>query len=537
MSESHRRSESRHDVAVVGGGHNGLVCAAFLARAGRRVLVLEAHDVPGGFATTEETVPEAPGFRMNNGAIDLVLTGIPRSVIDDLDLRRHGLQLIAIDPHTCWIGPDGESIAFHRDMDRTVAEIARFSRKDAESYRRLADTVNDVLEVAAPYFQGHPTRLRPRELSTMAWRAARHRKRLVPGARLLLSSAAQVLEEWFERDEMRAALGCFASSWMSTLEQPGSAMAFAAVVAPHRWGCYRAQGGMGGLIDSLCRVVTANGGEIRTGTPVERIDVRHGAARGVTLATGEEIHAGEVVAALDPTTLMRHLVDEDLLPERTNAELRGLSVQANGLQLFKADVALSGLPATGASPRVRELVDTGCYLILASGYDAVRRGVDANLRGELDSDDALLWFSVPSRVDRTLVPPGSDGETLYVYGPAAPMTPISGPWSSEGPDYLEHSMKIIDRHYLPGIRDHQIGSYIRSPEELARRVAGGSIWHADIVPSQLGPWRPVPSMSGYRTPFEHLWHTGSGAHPMGGVSGWSGRTAARTLLRATGGNP
>ncbi|HEX9684080.1 MAG TPA: NAD(P)/FAD-dependent oxidoreductase [Acidimicrobiales bacterium] len=523
-----------HDVIVVGGGHNGLVCAAFLARAGKRVLVLEAHDTLGGFATTEETVAEAPGFKMNNGAIDLVLTGIPTSIIDDLDLRRHGLGLIDVDPHTCWLGPDGESIAFHRNLDQTVAEIARYSRKDAESYRRLADTINDVLHITAPYIQGHPTRPRPADLGRIVARAARHHRSLRVGARVMLSSAAQVIEEWFERDEIRAPLACFAASWMSRLTEQGSAAAFAAIVAPHRWGCQRAVGGMGGLIDSIANVVTAHGGEIRLPTPVQRILVQGDRAVGVELADGQELRASEVIAAVDPTTLMRRLVDQDHLPPATDAQLRGLAVQANELQLFKADVVLAGRPDLSAHGRTDQLLDSGCYVILAPSYDYIQRAIENNVRGELCADETLLWFSLPSRCDRTLVPPDSKGDTLYVYGPAAPMKPATGGWDTEGEKYLAHCLDIVDGSYVPGLKDQVIGSYIRNPDRLSARVTRGSIWHVDIIPTQLGPWRPIPSMSGYRTPIDGLWHTGSGAHPMGGVSGWSGRTTARTVLRGSG---
>jgi beta-carotene ketolase (CrtO type) len=517
------------DVIVVGGGHNGLVCAAFLARAGKRVLVLEARDALGGFATTEETVTDAPGYRMNNGAIDLVLTGIPVSVIHDLELTRHGLQLVDIDPHACWIGPEGQSIAFWRDIDRTVTEIARFSRRDAEQYRQLATAVNDVLHLAAPYLQGHPTRLRPRAVAEIAWRAARGRRNLLPGVRVMLSSAAQVIEEHFESDEIKAPLACLAASWMSPLEEQGSAAAFAALFAPHRWGCQRAVGGMGALTGAMTRAVTACGGEVRAAAPVTEIIIEGGRTLGVVLADGEELRARAVVAAVDPTTLLTRLIDPGLLPDDVVSGLRGLSVQANNLQLFKADVALSAMPGHRAG-RTEELLDSGCYVILAPSYEYVRRVVAANVRGELGAE-TLVWFSLPSRSDRTLVPSGSEGDTLYLYVPAAPMCPAPGGWEAAKAPFLDQCLDIVEDTCLPSLREHVLGTYIRSAAELASHVHRGSIWHVDLTPSQLGPWRPLPALSGYRTPFEGLWHTGSGAHPMGGVNGWSGRSTARTMLR------
>jgi len=280
-------------------------------------------------------------------------------------------------------------------------------------------------------------------------------------------------------------------------------------------------------------VVTANGGEIRTGARVEEIVMRADEATGVRLCDGEVVPAKEVVAATDPITLMRGLVPQDRIPDQTDRELRGLAVQANQMQLFKADVALSSMPDVSIG-RTRELVDTGCYVILAPSYDYIRRAVDNNVRGELGAAETLLWYSIPSRSDRTMVPHGSTGETLYVYGPAAPMSPMGGDWEVEGEKYLAHCLDIIDTTYLPGVLEKVIGSYVRHPGRLAERATKGSIWHVDIIPTQLGPWRPVPSMSGYKTPFAHLWHTGSGAHPMGGVSGWAGRASAGTVSRAMG---
>ena len=204
-----------YDAVVVGGGHNGLVCAAFLAKAGKRVVVLESRDLVGGFCTTEETVPEAPGFKMNATSMDLLLTNIPPSVIDQLDLPHFGLRWVEPDPFYSYLHPDGATIRFWRDHTRTVEEIRRLSRKDAVEYDRFVQRMRDFWYTLAPYLQGHPTRVAPSTLGQLVRRAVGARRNLGPAARVLLSSPGAVIDECFERDEVRAALACYAVATMS----------------------------------------------------------------------------------------------------------------------------------------------------------------------------------------------------------------------------------------------------------------------------------------------------------------------------------
>ena len=517
----------RADVVIVGGGHNGLTCAAYLARAGRQVVVLERREIVGGFVTTEETVPEAPGFLMNPYSADHVLTNIPPTVDAELELAHHGLRWVSPDPFYSYLAPDGRSIAFWRDPHRTAAEIRRFSPRDAESYLRFTDVMTDLWTVVAPYLQGHPTRIRPRTLVRMAAGAIRNRRDLAIATRVLLSSPGAVIDEWFESDVLRAALACFSVATMSSLDEPGSGIILSMMAVQHRWGVRRPIGGLGAFSGALVAEVETYGGVVATSCPVARIEVTGHRATGVTLADGRHIGAAEVVVTVDPWTLAHRLLTPGTFPDQTTRELRGMSVLRNNISAFKGDVALGDRPALPAHGREDELFQG--VMLLASSLEAVRESTTAALHGEL-ADEQPMWAAMPSFRDRTLVPAGSAGETLYLFLPAVPYALAAGSWADEKGDLLGRCMKSLES-VAPGIGDLVIGAHATSPEDL-ERVSGlhrGHLFHVDMTLSQFGPWRPVPSLAGFKTPVPGLTHAGAGNHPMGTVSGWSGRAAAAML--------
>jgi beta-carotene ketolase (CrtO type) len=251
-------------------------------------------------------------------------------------------------------------------------------------------------------------------------------------------------------------------------------------------------------------------------------------AAGVVLANGETIRAVQVVGAVDPMTLLTKLVDPDRLPRDVQDELRGMQVVRCNISAFKGDAALSQRPAF---PRYPDRSDAELSsILLAPDADYVSRAARAAVQGEIVDEKPMLICNT-SFWDRSLVPPGSDGDTMYFYPTTVPYQLSGGrQWRNEKEKYFEHCLDIMD-DYAPGLKSSVIGTNTLSPQDIEDFAYRGNLWHVDMTMAQLGPWRPTPSLSGYRTPFEGLWHTASGAHPAAFVTGWSGRTTARTILK------
>jgi beta-carotene ketolase (CrtO type) len=513
-------------VIVIGGGHNGLTCGAYLARAGRRVVVLERRSIVGGFCTTEETVAQAPGFLMNPCAVDTALTNIPVSVIDELGLHRYGLRFVAPDPWAAYVNHDGASIGMWADRARTQSEIAHLSRRDAESFGRFCDMMTEAWWALMPYFQDHPTRPGIKTIGQMLWRAAKGRRSLRGAARVFLSSPEQVIEEHFEREEVKAVLANLAAWSMLPLQEDGSGGVLAMMCSYFKWAVTRPIGGSGQFTAALAACIRDHGGDVRTDAAVDEVLIHDGSARGVRLAGGHVIHARQVIGAIDPVTLMKGLVDQAHVPAQTRDELRALGNLRWNITCLKADVALSRRPALACG---RQELMTG-YLLLGPTLDYIRRAQASSIVGELPEQMAMGPM-FPSLMDRTQVPPGSEGETIYLYMPAVPLELSNGrDWDDVKDDYIRRVIAELDT-YLPGLADSVIGHWVQSPKDLAKKAYRGNIIHADMSLSQMGPLRPTKSLAGYRTPIDGLWHTAAGAHPMGALNGWSGRTTARMVHR------
>jgi len=315
-----------YDAIIVGGGHHGLTCATYLARAGKRVVVLERKPWLGGMTYSRETVSQAPGFVMNPCAVDLLFTNLEPSIISELRLESFGLRQASPEPWGAYLGPEGQSIGLWRSLDRTVEEIRRYSKRDAAKFAQLCQMWCDFWYVAAPYLMDHPTRPRAKTVAELGWRAVRKRRNLAPVARMLMASPHQLIETMFESDEVKSLLAIYASGSEAPLREPGSGAVLGVIMMHIGWGIKRPIGGMAEFTSALAACLRHHGGQTRTDADVEEILVRGGQAVGVRLVNGEVLHARQVVAAVDPITLMCKLVDPAHVSDAVLDEVRNIRI-------------------------------------------------------------------------------------------------------------------------------------------------------------------------------------------------------------------
>ncbi|WP_407665008.1 phytoene desaturase family protein [Mycolicibacterium pulveris] len=463
---------------------------------------------------------------MNPCAVDLLFTNLEPSIITELRLESFGLRQASPDPWGAYLGPDGQAIGLWRSLDRTVEEIGRYSTRDAAKFAELCELWCDFWYVAAPYLTDHPTRPRARTIAELGWRVLRKRKHLAPVVRMLLASPHQLIETMFTSEEAKTMLAVYASGSEAPLREPGSGAVLGVIMLHIAWGIKRPIGGMAQFTRALTACLHHHGGRTRTDTAVEEILVRDGRAMGVRLTDGTSLHARHVVGAVDPSTLMCKLVDSAHLSDDLLAEFRNIRINGWGINNTKIDVALDRRPKLKCErPEL-----WGSYMLVADDYAYVERALDTAARGTIPAETPM-WALMPSAADRSQVPPGSAGDTMYLFCTAVPdrLTDGSG-WQAHRKSFGEQAIAAFD-HVAPGTADAVLGSWVKSPDELRDMADGGSYVVVDMSLNQMGPNRPSPALSGYRTPIAGLWHTGAGAHPMGGVHGWAGRTTARQLLK------
>lgn len=526
-------SSGTYDAIIVGGGHNGLTCAAFLAKAGKRVLVLEARDVVGGLAWTRE-MTNAPGFQVNPCGVELLLTGFQPSVIDQLDLTKYGLKFVYPKALTTGLFPDGTYMPFYQNLEKTIAHIRTMSSRDADKYAELIEGITAVLDTALPYLQGHPSRIKPGMVFETLKRLYRHGpKKVARGAHILMSSIESVLEEYFTLEQVKATLGTYSCASFAPIAEPGGGLYMTVLTLIHNWGSRRPVGGTGQFTRALAACVVDHGGEIRVNAPAAQIMVRNGKAVGVVLKNGEEIKARQVVGATDPYTLATKLIDPKDLPESTHDQVRAMQNLRHGIYIFKADMALSGPPkfAFGHDKIDPDVTST---LTLCRSLDDLRKSASLGMLGEYSDTNIPLTTIDPSAYDRTMVPPGSPGQSMYFYAYNTPMQLSGGrSWENEKERYFQ---KLLDMYemYAPNIRSLILDTYLTSPPEFESRyhVAKGNYSHVDMTLTQMGPLRPFKDFAAFKTPIDGLWNGASGSFPLGYMSGWPGRSAAGEVLRA-----
>jgi phytoene dehydrogenase-like protein len=528
------------DAVVIGGGHNGLVCAFYLASAGLSVTVLERRDVVGGAAVTEEF---HPSFRNSVAAYTVSL--LNPKVIAEMELARHGLTVVERRMLNFLPLPDGRRL--EGGPGRTRASVAAFSTKDAEAldaYGERLDVVADLLRdlvlrtppnvVAGGWLAALPELLKSAALGRRFSDLPMELRRETLD--VFTKSAADYLDGWFETDPIKALLGFdgvvgnFASPYT-----PGTAY----VLLHHVFGEVNgkkgvwghALGGMGAITQAMRRACAEKGVTIRTGAAVREVLVERGRAVGAVTESGE-VHRARIVASnLNPKLLYTRLVDPAALPADFLARIGRWK---NGSGTFRMNVALSELPSFTAKPG-REVADHHTAgIILAPGLAYMDRAyLDARAHGW--SREPIVEVLIPSTLDDSLAPPGRHVASLFCQH-VLPELPADFPGGASWDDHRETvadlMIETVDR-YAPGFRSSVIGRQINSPLDLERTfgLLGGDIFHGALTLDQLFSARPMLGHGDYRAPVPGLYMCGSGAHPGGGVTGAPGHNAAREILK------
>jgi phytoene dehydrogenase-like protein len=523
------------DVAIIGGGHNGLVCAAYLAAAGLRTLVLEQNDVVGGAAVTQEF---HPGFRNSVAAYTVSL--LNPKVIADLALAKHGLRIVERPAANFWPVDDTRFLLMRGGIAERQAAVARFSARDADrvaSYEaalsRAADVLRDLSLRTPPNAGGGIL-----ELLKGAGIGRRVLALNLEDKQLLLDlftlSVADFLGRWFESDVVKGALafdgivGNYAAP-----STPGTAYVllhhcFGEVNGKRgAWG--HAIGGMGAITQALAASAKARGAVIRTGAQVARVLAKDGIANGVVLASGETIAARAVAANVPPKLLFRDLLPEEAIDRRLRA--RFLAIKS-GSGTFRMNVALTELPSFTCRPGKEAQDHHGSGIIIGPTLGYLEQAyLDAQASGW--SANPVVEMLIPSTLDASLAPPGQHVASLFVQH-VAPHLPSPRSWGNarEKEVFADLVIEIVTRR-APNFKASVIARQILSPLDLERRfgMIDGDIFHGALSLNQLFSARPVLGYADYRLPLSGLYLCGAGAHPGGGVTGAPGHNAAREIIR------
>jgi phytoene dehydrogenase-like protein len=523
-----------YDVAIVGGGHNGLVAAYYLAKAGLRPVVLERREIVGGCCVTEEF---APGFRASTGAY--VLSMLREPIWRDMRLAERG---VTVDP----AGPslnlfaDGTRLELDEDTQISAEAVRRFSPADAAALPRFEADLASLAELITPLIDTTPPDPRLRRASDLAGlarlggKAARRRGSIVDALWLFATSATQFLDERFESEHVKGALGWHAiNDSLAGPSTPGTAYVLLHDHASESgdggiraWGFVR--GGIGTVTEAMADAAREAGAEIRTEAPVERILVEGGRAVGVALEDGSEVRAGTVLSNADPKHTFLGLLGDGDLPSDFTASIRAYRCEGSSM---KINLAVDQLPvASGMDGSGQQAYHAGIMEVNSSlaEMDAAQSEAQAGR----PAPDPHIELCVPTVHDPSLAPDGNHVVTIDIN---------SQPYNLAGATWDEIRDTVADRaiaklgEYFPNLPGSILHRQVLSPLDLERLlgISGGHALHGDMAFDQLFAFRPVRGWADYRTPVEGLWLCGAGTHPGGGVTGANGRNCAREVLRAT----
>jgi phytoene dehydrogenase-like protein len=521
----------KYDVVMIGGGHNGLVAACYLQRAGLNVVVLEKNDWVGGAATSRELTP---GFLYSN--CSYVCSLFRPEIMRDLELPKHGLQVISYEGGAV-LTRDGDYLASYRDHDSHRREFARYSKRDAEAYDRYARDVTRQCRFIQPLLMRtapDPFSFKPRDISELIYLAKKFGEfspaEMAATLRFWTMSIADFLDEYFETDVIKAylALSGIIGTALGPMS-PGTAY----VLLHHymgevdgsvgAWGY--ARGGMGAVTKALASSFQASGGTIRTGADVAKVLTRNGRAHGAVLADGEEVLGNLVVSNADVKRTFLKLVDEDDLPERFVHRVRHFKMRGSS---GKLNIALDSLPEFPALPAGSSCIRGDLHF--TDSVERMERAYDDWKAGRW-SADPFVDMMIPTTLDPTMAPPGKHFVSCFVQ--YCPPKVEGKDWTDADRDAFAETVVKQISDYSPGFRERILHMEVRTPREIEQEVGltEGNIFQGELTFDQLLFNRPVPGYAQYRSPVRGLYICGSSTHPGGGVMGAPGRNAAAEILR------
>jgi phytoene dehydrogenase-like protein len=525
------------DALVVGGGHNGLVAAAYLARAGAKALVLEARNKTGGAAATDAPWPEAPNIKVTK--LSYVMSLMPPTIIRDLDLERHGYKVYPMGPYYQAF-PDGRSIKLYADdAARNHEQISQFSRKDAEAMPKWDAWLAGLADVLGPLLMETPPKLGSRKWSDLldalrlGWRYGGLVVRTVGDAtRLMTMSITDLLNDWFESDQVKASLAIngVIGTWAGP-DEPGTAY----VMAHHsigdigdghlgNWGF--PEGGMGAVADAIRRSAETLGATVRTEAKVERILVRGGRVGGVVLDGGEEIRAPIVITAIHPKITFLRQIDRAELPADFVRDIERWRTRSG---VVKINLALAELPDFIADPGTNLQEHHTGSVEMALSMDYIEQAFQDAKRGR-GAERPFSDGCIPTSFDRTLAPEGIHVMSLFTQW-------VPHEWAGEphAEELEAYADRMIDGYneLAPNFKGSILHRQIVGPHEMDQEygLIGGNIFHGELSIEQLFHMRPAPGYADYRTPIAGLYQASSATHGGGGVCGIPGHHAVREILR------
>jgi len=522
----------KYDAIIIGGGHNGLICAAYLAKAGRKVLVLEKRHLLGGAAVTEELYP---GFHFS--VCSYVVSLLRPSIIRDLDLPEYGLEMIPLETaFTPRVGDRG--LCRWADPERSRREIARFSVRDAEVYpefslamTKVARFVREIIDSPAP----DPTSWNPRELLKLL-RLGQVMKNggrdaINLNLKLMTMSAADFLDRWFESDVLKAPLSV--SGIIGTYQgvrSPGTAYVLLHHYMGEIDGAFRSwgysKGGTGGVSMACARAAEALGAELRTETSVAEISISNGRARGVALSNGDEIEAKTVLSSCDPNLTFLRMVGERHLDGEFTQKIKNYKLRGSS---GKVNLAVDRLPEFFGREGTAHLRGD---ISIAPGIDYLERAYDQAKYGDF-STRPYINIVIPSLMDPSVAPPSKHIISMFVQ--YAPYNLNGGPetWPEKREAFGDTVVDTL-AEYCPGLKESILYRQVLTPWDLEKEfgLTEGNIFQGELSLEQLLFQRPAAGWCRYRTPIRNLWLCGSGAHPGGGIMGAPGQLAAAAVLQS-----